>query len=117
PFIAPNTDYAFAASRFSTPMAGAYKPVESYAKTFDGVLAAIKIEKTTGTMALDFEVKMPPMDFDLSDNGKGPSEGWAFFSSYNTELGYTKLESSASQHDQDFITAFNWKAGIKAINE
>jgi nitrous-oxide reductase len=115
PFISPNSEYAFAATRFSVPLNGVHKSVDDYKKDFDGVLAAIKIAPKTGKMALDFEVKMPPMDFDLSDNGKGPSEGWAFFTSYNTELANTKLEVNASQHDQDFITAFNWKAAAKAV--
>ncbi len=116
PFITPNSEYAFAASRFSVPMTHSpEKTVESYAKTFDGVLAGIKIHPETGKMDLDFQVKMPPMDFDLSDSGKGPLDGWTFFTSYNTELAHNKLEINASQHDQDFITALNWKAAAKAV--
>lgn len=117
PYVTPNTEYAFGASRFSLPLDGSYKKIEDYAKDFDGVIAGIKIDKDTGKMSLGFQVKMPPMDIDKADSGKGVSDGWAFFTSYNTELAYDKKEINASQHDQDFITALNWKAAQKAVDE
>jgi nitrous-oxide reductase len=117
PYITPNSDYVFGASRFSIPMDDKHKKVENYATDFDGVLAGVKVAKDTGKMALAWQVKMPPMDFDKADSGKGPLEGWQFFTSYNTELANTKLEINASQHDQDFITALNWKAAQKAVDE
>jgi len=43
------------------------------------------------------------------------SYGWAFFSSYNTEMAYKDLEVEASQRDRDFIAAVNWKAAEEAI--
>jgi nitrous-oxide reductase len=115
PFISNDSEYAFAASRFSVPVPNRYEPIDSYKKTFDGMLAAIRIEPKTGHMKAAFEVKMPPMDFDLASAGKGPSDGWEFFTAYNTELAHTNLEVAASQHQQDFITAFNWKAAEKAV--
>jgi nitrous-oxide reductase len=116
PYITANSEYAFAPSRFSRPMPnGKYEPIDTYKKTFDGAIAAIKIDKATGKMSTAFEVRMPPMDFDLSATGKGPSFGWQFFTSYNTELAHTNLEVNASQHQQDFITAFNWKAAEQAV--
>ena len=44
----------------------------------------------------------------LGDNpaaGKGPSKDWVFFTSYNTEQAYEKLEINASKADKDFIAA------------
>ena len=116
--ITPNSEYAFAASRFSVPMPiGTYQPIDSYAKTYDGVIAAMKIDPQTGHMTLAFEVKMPPIDLDLASSGKAASDGWAFFTSYNTELAHDNLEVNASQHDQDFVAALNWKAAAKAVDE
>ena len=59
---------------------------------------------------------MPPFDFDLGDAGKGASDGWAFWTSYNTERAIGKLESYIHSKDRDYIIAVNWKAE-KAANE
>ena len=40
---------------------------------------------------------------------QGPSHGWFFFSTYNTEQANTLLEVNASQKDKDFIVSVNWK--------
>jgi nitrous-oxide reductase len=60
-------------------------------------------------MGISFQVILPGMDLDLSRAGKGPSHGWFFFSTYNTEQASTMLEVNASQKDKDFIVAINWK--------
>jgi nitrous-oxide reductase len=117
-FLTPNTEYLLAASRFSVPMPlGTYQPVENYAKSYDGVIAALKVDPATGHMSQAFEIKTPPIDLDIASTGKGASNGWAFFTSYNTELAHTDLEVNASQHDQDFVVAVNWKAAEKAAAE
>src|SRR5690606_12669698 len=51
----------------------------------------------------------------LASTGKGPSHGWAFFSSYNTEMASEVLETNASQLDRDLGAALNWQAAEKAI--
>src|SRR5690349_7651011 len=60
-------------------------------------------------MGISFQIALPGMDLDLSRAGKGPSHGWFFFSTYNTEQANTLLEVNASQKDKDFIVAVNWK--------
>ena len=57
---------------------------------------------------------MPPFDYDLADAGKLASDGWAFFTSYNTERATGKLEVTASQKDRDYIAAVNWRAAEEA---
>ena len=47
--------------------------------------------------------------------GKGPSHGWSFFTSYNSEEGNTKLEVNASQKDKDYIAAINWKQAEQCV--
>jgi nitrous-oxide reductase len=58
---------------------------------------------------------MPGFDYDLSHCGKGPSHGWCFFSSYNTEEAHTLLEVNASQNDKDFVTAVNWQRAQQCV--
>jgi nitrous-oxide reductase len=117
PWIAPNSEYAFGATRFSVPIPlGKYAPVEEYGKSYDGTIFGVKIDKTTGHMKLGWQIHMPPIDFDLASCGKGASDGYAFFTSYNTELAHNKLEVNASQHDRDFIAMVNWKLAQQSID-
>ena len=60
-------------------------------------------------MKIAFQLRVPPIDFDLSHGGKAKSHDWFFFSCYNTEQANTLLEVNASQRDKDFILAVNWK--------
>ena len=60
---------------------------------------------------------MPPFDCDLGDAGKKVSDGWMFFTCYNSERATGKLEVTASQRDRDYIAAVDWKAAEKAIAE
>ena len=69
------------------------------------------MDSATGHMAIAFQIRLPAFDYDLSHSGKGPSHGWSFFTSYNSEEGNTKLEVNASQNDKDYIAAINWKHG------
>ena len=117
PFPTPNTEYVFAASRFSLPVPNRDVPIESYAKEFRGVIAGVKVDPKDGTMSLGFEILMPPFDWDLADAGKGPSEGWEFFTCYNSEMAYDSLEIKASQHEMDYFAAVDWRAAQKAVDE
>jgi nitrous-oxide reductase len=117
-FITPNSEYTFMASRFSIPIPkGTVAPVEKYATDYKGVIAAIKIDPKTGEMTAAYEILMPPFDYDLGDAGKKISDGWAFFTSYNTERAIGKLEVTASQRDRDYIAALDWRAAEKAAVE
>jgi nitrous-oxide reductase len=117
-FVTPNTEYTFMASRFSIPLPkGTVQPVEKYATDYKGVIAAIKIDPKTGHMTPSYQILMPPFDYDLGDAGKRASDGWMFFSSYNTERATGKLEVTASQRDRDYIVAVDWRAAEKAAAE
>jgi nitrous-oxide reductase len=116
-FVTPNTEYAMMATRFSIPLPkGTYAPIDKYATEYKGVVAGIKIDPKTGTMSLGWQVLMPPFDYDLGDAGKLVSDGWMFWSSYNTERATGKLEVTASQRDRDYIAAVNWREVEKAAN-
>ncbi len=117
-FVTPNSEYLLTASRFSIPLPkGSYAPVEQYATAFKGVVGGVAIDPQTGNMALAWEILMPPFNYDLGDAGKGPSNGWAFWTCYNSERATGKLEVTASQKDRDYIAAVNWKAAEQAIKD
>ncbi|GAB4315881.1 MAG: Sec-dependent nitrous-oxide reductase [Candidatus Zixiibacteriota bacterium] len=117
PFVTPNTDYIFAATRFSVPIPQKDVPIETYKENFKGTLTFIKVDKTTGRMEIAFQILMPGFDYDLSHAGKGPSDGWAFFSCYNSEQANELLEINASQNDKDFIAAVNYRKAIEFMSQ
>jgi nitrous-oxide reductase len=117
-FVTPNTEYAMMASRFAIPIPkGTYAPVEKYASDYKGVIAGVKIDPASGDMSLGWELLTPPFDWDLGDAGKGVSDGWMFWSSYNTERATGKLEVTASQRERDYIAVVNWRDVEKAVND
>jgi nitrous-oxide reductase len=117
-FVTPNTEYTFMASRFSVPIPkGSVSPIDKYASEYKGVIAAIRIDPKTGHMTPTYQILMPPFDYDLGDAGKKVSDGWMFFSSYNTERATGNLEVTASQRDRDYIVAVDWRAAEKAASE
>ena len=95
-FVTPNTEYSMMASRFSIPIPkGTVAPIEKYATDYKGVIAAVKIDPKTGEMSHGFEILMPPFDCDLGDAGKKVSDGWMFWTCYNSERATGKLEVTA----------------------
>jgi len=117
-FVTPNTEYVLAGSRFSIPLPrGTYAPIEQYATTYKGVVAGIAIDPNTGQMSLGWEILMPPFNYDLGDAGKGASNGWAFWTCYNSERATGKLEVTSAQKDRDYVVAVNWREAEKAIKE
>lgn len=115
PFITENTEYVVAGTRFSVPMNDKDVPISSYKENFKGSISFIKVNPEDGRMNIAFQLRTPGFNYDLSRAGKGPSHGWFFFSTYNTEQAYTLLEVNASQKDKDFIMAVNWKKAEEYI--
>ncbi len=117
-FVTPNTEYVLAASRFSVPLPkGTVAPLEDYATKYNGIVSGIAIDSKSGEMSVGWQIIMPPFNFDLGDAGKGPSEGWAFWTCYNSERATGKLEVTSTQKDRDYIAAVNWKEAEKAVKE
>jgi nitrous-oxide reductase len=109
PFTTPNSEYIVAGTRFSIPLDNKDVAINTYKENFKGALTFIKVDPNSGNMNIAFQLITPPFDYDLSHAGKGPSDGWFFFSCYNSEQAYSLLEVNASQKDKDFILAVNWK--------
>lgn len=117
PFITENTEYVVAGTRFSVPPddANGDVAIDTYKDNFKGTISFISVDKNDGKMDLAFQIQCPGVNFDLSHAGKGKSNGWFFFSCYNTEKASTLLEVNASQRDKDFIMAVNWKKAEEYI--
>ncbi len=111
PFGTENSEYIVAGTRFSVPTDGASSdvPIDTYKENFKGHISFVSVDKNTGAMDIAFQLRTPGLNFDLARAGKGKSNGWFFFSCYNSELANTLLEVNASQKDKDFIMAVNWK--------
>jgi nitrous-oxide reductase len=116
PFITQNTEYIVASTRFSVPIPNKDVPISSYKENFKGTLTFIKCADD-GAMNIEFQILVPGFNYDLAHSGKGPSHGWAFFTSYNTEQANTLLEVNASQNDKDFIAAVNWKKAEEYLSQ
>ena len=69
---------------------------KDYEKEFNGMVSGIKVDPKTGEMSVGWQILTPPFDWDLGSTGKGPSSGWAFWTSYNTEMAHDVLEANAT---------------------
>lgn len=114
PFTTPDTRYIVASTRFSVPMPQADVPIADYKKSFKGTISFIRADQP-GKMDVAFQILVPGFDYDLAHAGKGPSDGWAFFTSYNSEQATTRLEVNASKNDKDYIAAVNWKQAERCV--
>jgi nitrous-oxide reductase len=115
-FVTDNTEYVLVASRFSVPLPkGRYADPKDYEKEFNGMLSGIKVEPASGEMSVGWQILTPPFDWDLGSTGKGPSEGWAFWTSYNTEMAHETLEATSTQGERDYAAVVNWRAAEAAV--
>ena len=114
PFTTENTKYVVAGTRFSVPVPQQDIAIDDYAGNCKGVLSFIKVGDD-GRMDIAFQILMPGYDYDLAHSGKNASDGWTFFTCYNTEESNTLLEVNASKNDKDFIAAVNWKVAEQMI--
>lgn len=117
-FVTENTEYILVATRFSVPLPkGRHADVTQYADEFNGMVSGITVDQQTGEMKVGWQVLTPPFNWDLGSTGKGPSSGWAFWTSYNTEMAHETLEAGASQLDRDYAAVVNWRAAEAAVRE
>ena len=115
-FVTSNSEYVIGATRFSIP----YEidldvPIDSYSDEFRGALSFIALDPETGMMEMDFQILVPPYNYDLGRAGKGPSADWVFFTTYNTEEAHTLLEVNASRNDKDYVAAINWRRAAEFV--
>jgi nitrous-oxide reductase len=116
PFATPNTEYVVSATRFSVPVPNNDVAIDTYRQNFRGTLSFVRADRP-GQMEIAFQILMPGYNYDLGRAGKAVSDGWFFFSTYNTEQAYTMLEVNASQNDKDFVAAVDWKLAERCVAE
>ncbi len=117
-FVTSNTEYVVGATRFSVPYDQALDvPIASYGENFDGAISFVAVDPDNGRMSMDFQILVPPYNYDLGRAGRGPSEDWFFFTTYNTEEAHTLLEITASEYDKDYIAAVNWRKAKEYVDE
>ena len=114
PFTTPNSKYIISATRFSVPIPNTDVPIETFKQNFKGTLSFITADQP-GRMDVAFQILMPGFNYDLGHAGKGPSDGWFFFTTYNSEQAYQKLELNASKNDKDFIVAVNYRVAEQCV--
>ena len=92
--------------------AGAAAPggVDKYATDYNGIIAGVKIDPqvrrdVAGLADPDAAVRLRP-----GRRRQAASDGWMFFTCYNSERATGKLEVKASQRDRDYIAAVDWRA-------
>ncbi len=120
-FITPNSEYATMATRMSVPFPeGTYEDIKDYSTKYHGIVAGIKIDPDSGHLSLGWEILLPPFDYDLGDAGKGMSDGYFFWTCYNSEREFIeggKLEVTASQRDKDYVLVVDWRAAEAAVRD
>ncbi|MEQ1665196.1 MAG: Sec-dependent nitrous-oxide reductase [Bdellovibrionales bacterium] len=114
PFGTENSEYLVASTRFSVPIPQKDIPIKNV-KEMKGTISFVKVDKSTGHMSIAFQLLVPGISYDLAHCGKGPSHGWCFLTSYNSEKAHSLLEVNASKNDKDFVAAVNWKAAEQCV--
>ena len=117
-FVTPNTEYILESCQYAAPLTNDYYPMEAYQDTYRGGVTFWKFNKEKGRILPEqsFTLELPPYMQDLTDAGKGISEGWGFTNSYNSELytggiekGLPPFEAGCSRNDTDYLHVYNWK--------
>jgi nitrous-oxide reductase len=125
-FVTPNTEYVVESSQYPAPLGGEYAPIEEYDEKYRGAVIFWKFDRESGRIVPEesWAMELPPYSQDLSDAGKGPSEGWVFINSFNTERawggtleGNPPQESGASQNDMDYLHIIDYRAAEKVVAE
>ncbi len=121
-FVSPNTDYILEAAQYPAPYENEYVPLEQFNERYRGGVTYWKFDKKIGRIdqSQSFSVEMPPYSQDISDFGKGASEGWSFTNSFCAERytggfedGRPPFEAGCSANDTDMLHVINWKKAAK----
>ena len=93
-FVTPNTEYIVEGSQYASPIGGKYAPISEYKEKYRGLATFWKFNRKTGRIEPEnsFALELPPYWQDLADAGKGPSDGWVFINSFNTEMATGGIE-------------------------
>ncbi len=124
-FVTPNTEYVIESAQYPAPLGGQYADLKDYKEKYRGAVVLWKFDRARGRIDPDksFAIELPPYMQDLADAGKGPSDGWLFLNSFDTELAYggdlegnPPLEAGASKNDMDYMHVINWRKAEQVAN-
>lgn len=118
-FVTPNTDYVIEAAQYPTPLANMkYVPLDRFNDEYRGGITYWKFDRKAGLIDAkkSFSIELPPYSQDLTDAGKGLSDGWSFTNSFcaeryvgGIEKGRPPYEAGCSAKDTDYLHVINWK--------
>ncbi|MGB5308004.1 MAG: Sec-dependent nitrous-oxide reductase [Arenicellales bacterium] len=123
-FVTPNTEYVMDPAQYAAPFTKDFVPLEEFNDKYRGGLTYWKFNSEKGRLEPEnsFTFEMPPYSQDLSDAGKGPSEGWGFTNSFcseryvgGIERGRPPFEAGCSSKDTDFLHVTNWKKAAELV--
>jgi nitrous-oxide reductase len=123
-FVTPNTEYVMEAVQYAAPYSDKFVPLEEFNDKYRGGLTYWKFDKEKGRLDPEkaFTFELPPYSQDLSDAGKGPSNGWGFTNSFcseryvgGIERGRPPFEAGCSSKDTDFLHVTNWKKAAELV--
>ncbi|MBG7601756.1 MAG: cytochrome C, partial [Gammaproteobacteria bacterium] len=86
-FVTQDTDYVMEATQYAAPYGDEFVPLEEFNEKYRGGLTYWRFNNESGKIEPEnsFTFELPPYSQDLSDAGKGPSDGWGFTNSFCTE--------------------------------
>ena len=124
-FVTPDTEYVIEAAQYAAPLANQkFEPLTSFNSKYRGGVTYWKFDRHEGRIVPgeSFSFELPPYSQDLSDAGKGPSEGWAFTNSFcseryvgGIEKGRPPYEAGCSAKDTDYLHVMNWKKAAELV--
>ncbi|MFZ4537557.1 Sec-dependent nitrous-oxide reductase [Propionivibrio sp.] len=124
-FVTPNTEYVIEAAQYATPLENKkFYPLEEFNEKYRGGITYWKFDRKEGRLdpTKSFSLELPPYSQDLSDAGKGPSDGWSFTNSFcseryvgGIEKGRPPYEAGCSAKDTDYLHVINWKKAAELV--
>ncbi|MEO5336304.1 MAG: Sec-dependent nitrous-oxide reductase [Magnetospirillum sp. WYHS-4] len=123
-FVSPNTDYVLEPTQYAAPLTNDFVPLSEFNEKYRGAITYWKFDRKKGRIVPEesFSLELPPYSQDLSDFGKGPSDGWSFTNSFcseryvgGIERGRPPFEAGCSQKDTDFLHVVNWKKAEELV--
>jgi nitrous-oxide reductase len=124
-FVTTNTEYVIEAAQYATPLENKkFYPLEEFNEKYRGGITYWKFDRKEGRIQPEksFSLELPPYSQDLSDAGKGMSEGWSFTNSFcseryvgGIEKGRPPYEAGCSAKDTDYMHVINWKKAAELI--
>ena len=124
-FVTTNTEYVIEAAQYASPLENKkFYPLEEFNEKYRGGITYWKFDRKEGRIdtSKSFSLELPPYSQDLSDAGKGASEGWSFTNSFcseryvgGIEKGRPPYEAGCSAKDTDYMHVINWKKAAELV--